>query len=152
MDSDGFTKITDRKKDLFQTSGGKYIAPSQIESQFKALCPYVGQVLVHGNQRNFVVALITLDPEAIVGWAKSQGGGVQNASYEEIAASEQARSMIDGYVTELNSKLNRWETVKKFVILDHDLSVESGEMTPSMKVKRKVVEDNHRSQLDELYA
>jgi long-chain acyl-CoA synthetase len=60
--------------------------------------------------------------------------------------------MIDGYVTELNSKLNRWETVKKFVILDHDLTVESGEMTPSLKVKRKVVEDNHRSQLDKMYA
>ncbi len=151
IDSDGFTKITDRKKDLFKTSGGKYIAPSHIESQFKALCPYVGQVVVHGNQRNFVVALVTLDPEAIAGWAKSQSG-LENPSYEEIAASDQARSMIDGYITELNGKLNRWETVKKFVILDHDLSIESGEMTPSMKVKRKIVEDNHRKQLDELYA
>ena len=151
IDSEGFTKITDRKKDLFKTSGGKYIAPSQIESQFKALCPYVGQIVVHGNQRNFVAALVTLDPEAITGWAKSQGG-LENASYDEIAASEQARTMIDGYITELNAKLNRWETVKKFVILDHDLSVESGEMTPSLKVKRKVVEDNHRTQLDELYA
>nr|MBA3368001.1 long-chain fatty acid--CoA ligase [Geodermatophilaceae bacterium] len=138
MDSDGFTKITDRKKDLFKTSGGKYIAPSQIESQFKALCPYVGQVVVHGNQRNYVVALVTLDPESIAGWASSQSG-LGNSSYEEIVASEQARSMVAGYVTELNAKLNRWETVKKFVILDHDLSVESGEMTPSMKVKRKVV-------------
>ncbi len=151
MDSDGFTKITDRKKDLFKTSGGKYIAPSQIESQFKAMCPYVGQVVVHGNQRNFVVALVTLDPEAISGWASSQSG-LGSASYDEIVASDQARSMVDGYVTELNAKLNRWETVKKFVILDHDLSVESGEMTPSLKVKRKVVEDNHRAQLDELYA
>ncbi len=151
MDSDGFTKITDRKKDLFKTSGGKYIAPSQIESQFKAMCPYVGQVVVHGNQRNFVVALVTLDPEAISGWASSQSG-LGSASYDEIVASDQARGMVDGYVTELNAKLNRWETVKKFVILDHDLSVESGEMTPSLKVKRKVVEDNHRAQLDELYA
>ncbi|MDQ4039213.1 MAG: long-chain fatty acid--CoA ligase [Actinomycetota bacterium] len=151
IDSEGFTKITDRKKDLFKTSGGKYIAPSQIESQFKALCPYVGQVLVHGEQRNFVAALVTLDPEAIAGWAKSQRG-LENASYEEIAASEQARAMVDGYISQLNAKLNRWETVKKFVILDHDLSVESGEMTPSLKVKRKVVEDNHRAQLDELYA
>jgi len=151
MDSDGFTKITDRKKDLFKTSGGKYVAPSQIESQFKAMCPYVGQVVVHGNQRNFVVALVTLDPEAISGWASSQSG-LGSASYDEIVASDQARSMVDGYVTELNAKLNRWETVKKFVILDHDLSVESGEMTPSLKVKRKVVEDNHRAQLDELYA
>ncbi|MBA3279863.1 MAG: long-chain fatty acid--CoA ligase [Geodermatophilaceae bacterium] len=151
MDSDGFTKITDRKKDLFKTSGGKYVAPSQIESQFKAMCPYVGQVVVHGNQRNFVVALVTLDPEAISGWASSQSG-LGSASYDEIVASDQARSMVDGYVTELNAKLNRWETVKKFLILDHDLSVESGEMTPSLKVKRKVVEDNHRAQLDELYA
>jgi len=151
IDSDGFTKITDRKKDLFKTSGGKYIAPSQIESQFKALCPYVGQIVIHGNQRNFVAALVTLDPEAIAGWAKSQSG-LESASYEEIVASDQARKMLDGYVEQLNAKLNRWETVKKFVILDHDLSVESGEMTPSLKVKRKVVEDNHRTQLDELYA
>ena len=151
IDSDGFTKITDRKKDLFKTSGGKYIAPSQIESQFKALCPYVGQIVIHGNQRNFVAALVTLDPEAIAGWAKSQSG-LESASYEEIVASDQARKMLDGYVEQLNAKLNRWETVKKFVILDHDLSVESGEMTPSLKVKRKVVEDNHRAQLDELYA
>ena len=151
IDADGFTKITDRKKDLFKTSGGKYIAPSQIESQFKALCPYVGQIVIHGNQRNFVAALVTLDPEAIAGWAKSQSG-LESASYEEIVASDQARKMLDGYVEQLNGKLNRWETVKKFVILDHDLSVESGEMTPSLKVKRKVVEDNHRAQLDELYA
>ncbi|MBA3368157.1 MAG: long-chain fatty acid--CoA ligase, partial [Geodermatophilaceae bacterium] len=108
-------------------------------------------VVVHGNQRNYVVALVTLDPESIAGWASSQSG-LGHAAYEQIVTSKEARSMIDGYVTELNAKLNRWETVKKFVILDHDLSVESGEMTPSMKVKRKVVEDNHRAQLDELYA
>ncbi len=151
IDADGFTKITDRKKDLFKTSGGKYIAPSQIESQFKALCPYVGQIVVHGNQRNFVSALITLDPEAIAGWAKSQSG-LESAAYAEIVKSDQARTMVQGYIDTLNSELNRWETLKKFVILDHDLSVESGEMTPSLKVKRKVVEDNHREQLDELYA
>ncbi|MBA3339837.1 MAG: long-chain fatty acid--CoA ligase, partial [Geodermatophilaceae bacterium] len=151
IDSDGFTKITDRKKDLFKTSGGKYVAPSQIESQFKALCPYVGQIVVHGNQRNFVSALVTLDPEAIVGWAKSQSA-LASASYEEIAASDQAREMIQGYLDGLNAKLNRWETIKKFVILDHDLTVESGELTPSLKVKRKVVEDNNRAQLDGLYS
>ncbi len=152
VDSDGFIKITDRKKDLFKTSGGKYVAPSQIESQFKALCPYVGQILIHGNQRNFVSALVTLDPEAIMGWARSQSGLGSDSSYEEIAGSEQARAMLEGYVTELNSKLNRWETVKKFVILDHDLTVESGEMTPSLKVKRKVVEENNRSRLDQMYS
>ena len=73
IDADGFLRITDRKKDLFKTSGGKYIAPSAIESQFKAVCPYASQFLVHGNERNFCVALITLDPDAMEGWAAENG-------------------------------------------------------------------------------
>jgi long-chain acyl-CoA synthetase len=150
IDADGFVRITDRKKDLFKTSGGKYVAPSMIEGQFKAICPYAGQVLVHGAERNFCTAIVALDPEAITKWAERNGLG--DKSYAEVVSSDQAHQMVQHHVDQLNERLNRWETIKRFVVLDHDLSVESGELTPSLKVKRKVVEDNHRDELDALYA
>jgi long-chain acyl-CoA synthetase len=149
LDADGFLKITDRKKDLFKTSGGKYIAPSSIESQFKAICPYASQFLVHGNDRNYCIALITLDPDAMTEWATHNG--MEGKSYSEIVSSQKVQDMVGGYVEELNARLNRWETIKKWILLDHDLSVESGELTPSMKVKRKVVEDNYRDRIEALY-
>ncbi len=150
IDADGHLKITDRKKDLFKTSGGKYVAPSSIESQFKAICPFTSNIVIHGNERNFVSALITLDPDLIGGWAAENGMG--DKSYTEIVNSDEVKRMVAGYVEELNSRLNRWETIKKYVILDHDLTVESGELTPSLKVKRKVVETNNKDLLDSLYA
>lgn len=150
VDSDGFLRITDRKKDLFKTSGGKYIAPSAIESQFKAICPYASQFLVHGNERNFCVALITLDPDAMAEWANHND--MAGKSYAEIVSSPKVQEMVAGYVEQLNARLNRWETIKKWILLDHDLTVESGELTPSMKVKRKVVESNYKDRIDALYA
>jgi long-chain acyl-CoA synthetase len=143
-------RITDRKKDLFKTSGGKYIAPSAIESAFKAICPYASQFLVHGNDRNYVVALITLDPDQMQEWAAHRGK--EGLGYQEIVNLPEVQEMVGGYIDELNSRLNRWETIKKWKLLDRDLSIESGELTPSMKVKRKVVEDNFRTELEELYA
>ncbi|MGZ4429239.1 MAG: AMP-dependent synthetase/ligase [Nocardioidaceae bacterium] len=150
IDADGFLRITDRKKDLFKTSGGKYIAPSAIESQFKAICPYASQFLVHGSERNFCVALITLDRDAMTSWAEENG--MAGASYAEVVGSPQVKEMVGGYVDQLNARLNRWETIKKWVVLDHDLTVESGELTPSLKVKRKVVETNHKDQIEAMYA
>src|SRR3712207_4509732 len=146
---DGLLRITDRKKDLFKTSGGKYIAPSAIESQFKAICPLASQFIVHGAERNFVVALITLDPDAVSSWAEHEGK--QGLSYEDLVKLPEMEKLVEGYVGQLNQRLNRWESIKKWIVLDHDLSVESGELTPSLKVKRKVVEDNHREQIDALY-
>ena len=150
LDADGFLTITGRIKDLFKTSGGKYIAPSAIESKFKAICPYASQFVVFGNDRNFVVALITLDPDAMTSWAEENG--MAGSSYSEIVGSDRVHEMIDGYVDELNSKLNRWETIKKWEILDHDLSIETGELTPSMKVKRNVVEDNNKDRIAAFYS
>jgi long-chain acyl-CoA synthetase len=149
IDEDGYLTITGRIKELFKTSGGKYIAPPAIESKFKAICPYASQFVVFGNERNFCVALITLDPDAMDGWA--QENGMAGASYAEIVSSTAVQEMVGGYVEELNSKLNRWETIKKWELLDHDLSVESGELTPSMKVKRNVVEDNYKEKIDAFY-
>jgi len=105
---------------------------------------------VHGSERNFCVALITLDPDAMEGWAAENG--MAGASYADIVGSQQVRDMVGGYVETLNARLNRWETIKKWILLDHDLTVESGELTPSMKVKRKVVEQNYRDDIDKLYA
>jgi long-chain acyl-CoA synthetase len=146
---DGYLRITDRKKDLFKTSGGKYVAPQVIEGRFKTICPYASQFIVHGNLRNFVSALVTLDPDAIEGWAAANGLG--GKPYDEIVTSDAAHAMVQGYVDELNAGLNRWETIKKFTILDRDLTVESGEMTPSLKLKRKHVETQYADVLDKMY-
>ena len=150
LDEEGYLTITGRIKELFKTSGGKYIAPPAIESKFKAICPYASQFVVFGNERNFCVALITLDPDAMTGWAEENG--MAGASYSDIVGSDAVQAMVGGYVDELNSRLNRWETIKKWELLDHDLSVESGELTPSMKVKRNVVEDNYKEKIDAFYA
>jgi long-chain acyl-CoA synthetase len=150
LDADGHLVITGRIKELFKTSGGKYIAPPAIESKFKAICPYASQFMVFGDERNYCVALITLDPDAMTGWAEENG--MAGASYAEIVSSDKVRQMVGGYVDELNGRLNRWETIKKWELLDHDLTVESGELTPSMKVKRNVVQDNYADVIEKLYA
>ncbi len=149
VDAQGFVKITDRKKDLFKTSGGKYIAPSQVESQFKAHCPYVSQVLVYGDGKNYATALVTLDPDAITAWAA--GAGLAGKSYSEISQAPETRELIQGHFDTLNTHLNRWETIKRFTILDRDLTVDEGELTPSLKLKRKVVADKYKENLEALY-
>lgn len=146
---DGMLVITDRKKDLFKTSGGKYVAPQVIEGKFKTICPYASQFVVHGNQRNFVSALVALDEDAMKGWAEQNG--MTGKPYAEVVRSDAARAMVQGYVDELNKDLNRWETIKKFTILERDLTIEDGEMTPSLKLRRKAVEESYRDVLDEMY-
>ena len=148
LDADGYLRITGRIKELFKTSGGKYIAPPAIEAKFKAICPYASQFMVFGNERNYVVALVTLDPDALPGWAAENG---VSGDYTEIVRSDACKAMVQGYVEELNKNLNRWETIKKWELLDHDLTVESGELTPSMKVKRNVVEDNYKDLISGFY-
>jgi long-chain acyl-CoA synthetase len=149
LDADGFLTITGRIKELFKTSGGKYIAPPAIESKFKAICPYASQFMVFGAERNYVIALVALDPDAMEGWAAEND--MAGSSYTEIVRSDKVRAMVGDYVEQLNAKLNRWETIKKWELLDHDLTIESGELTPSMKVKRSVVEDNYKDKIDALY-
>ncbi|OBF94531.1 AMP-dependent synthetase [Mycobacterium sp. 852002-51152_SCH6134967] len=150
LDEDGFLTVTGRIKELFKTSGGKYVAPPAIEGKFMALCPYAGHMLVFGESRNFCVALVTLDPDALSGWAEQNGLG--GKSYSELVKSDAVRDMVGGYVDELNSQLNRWETIKKWELLDHDLSIENGELTPSLKVKRGVVEKQNQELLDSFYS
>ncbi len=149
IDSDGFLRITDRKKDMFKTSQGKYVAPSAIEVRFKGLCPYAGELIVIGEAKPYCVALVTLDSEAITDWAAKHG--LSGKSFGEIARDETTRDLIAGYIDALNSDLNRWEQIKKFAILDRELSIEAGDLTPSMKLRRKVVVDRFTDRISELY-
>lgn len=149
LDDAGYLKITDRKKDFFKTSGGKYVAPSLIESTFKGLCPYVSQFMVYGADHNFVTALVTLDPDAIKEWAELHG---VSGDYRAIVTSKEAHDMVQVYVDNLNVNLNRWEQIKKFTILDHDLTIEDGDLTPSLKLRRKAVSEKYQEALDSLYA
>ncbi|RPE44010.1 long-chain acyl-CoA synthetase [Streptomyces sp. Ag109_O5-1] len=150
LSPDGYLRITDRKKDLIKTSGGKYIAPAEVEGQFKAVCPYVSNILVHGADRNFCTALIALDEVAILEWAKENG--LDGKSYAEVVAAAATVEMVDGYVKELNQGLQKWQTIKKFRLLPRDLDVEHGEITPSLKLKRPVVEREYKHLIDEMYA
>ncbi|KPC59056.1 AMP-dependent synthetase/ligase [Streptomyces chattanoogensis] len=149
LSADGYLRITDRKKDLIKTSGGKYIAPAEVEGQFKAVCPFVSNVLVHGANRNFCTALIALDEPTIMGWAKERGLG---ATYAEVVATDQVRELVDGYVERVNEGLQRWQQIRKFRILPRDLDIEHGEVTPSLKVKRPVVERVFKDLIEEMYA
>ncbi|MFE9415807.1 AMP-dependent synthetase/ligase [Streptomyces griseofuscus] len=150
LSPDGYLRITDRKKDLIKTSGGKYVAPAEVEGQFKAVCPYVSNILVHGADRNYCTALISLDELALADWAKENGLG--GKPYAEIVAAPQTVEMVDGYVQQLNAGLQRWQTIKKFRLLPRDLDVEHGEITPSLKLKRPVVERTYKGLIDEMYA
>ncbi|MFP5336191.1 MAG: AMP-dependent synthetase/ligase [Actinomycetes bacterium] len=147
---EGMLRITDRKKDLFKTSGGKYVAPSAIESRFKAICPYASQVVVHGDGRNFVSALITLDPDAVAVWAGEHG--MDGRAYSDVVTSPECRAMVQDYVNRLNATLGRWETIKKFEVLARELTVEEGDLTPSMKLKRRAVERKYADVLEGFYS
>jgi long-chain acyl-CoA synthetase len=149
VDENGFLRITDRKKDLIKTSGGKYIAPQAIEGKLKATCPYLSQVIVHGDKRNFVTALVTLDEEAIMKWAKDNG--MDGKGYADVVQANEVKALLEPYFAEVNKTLAKYESVKKFEVLPTDLTVDAGEMTPSLKVKRKVVEKKYSTLLDKMY-
>ncbi|HEY9290140.1 MAG TPA: long-chain fatty acid--CoA ligase [Microlunatus sp.] len=149
LDASGCLVITDRKKDLIKTSGGKFVAPQKVEGAVKAVCPYVSQVLVHGEHRKYISALVALDPDALAGWAKEHDLGSKTP--EELNALPEVRSLIDGYIERANAQLERWETIKRFEILPHELTVEDGDVTPSLKIKRRRVESNYADLLDSLY-
>jgi long-chain acyl-CoA synthetase len=145
----GNLKITDRIKDLIKTSGGKYVAPQQLEGSLKAQCPYISQVVVHGNNRNFCTALVTLDPESIPAWQAEHGLG--GTPYAELGKAPAVREMLQAAIDRMNAELPSYATIKRFAVLPKDLTVEGGELTPSLKVKRKVVEREFADMLDGFY-
>jgi long-chain acyl-CoA synthetase len=149
LDAEGFLRITDRKKDMFKTSQGKYVAPSAISAQFKGICPFASEIIVYGESKPYCVALVSLDADGLRDWAASND--MAGKPFAEIARDPKTFAAVEGYVGELNKHLNRWEQVKKFSIIDRELTVESGDLTPSLKLKRKVVVDNFHDKIDGLY-
>lgn len=145
---DGFLKITDRKKDLIKTSGGKYVAPQKLENLLR-LSPYISNALIHGDRRKYIVSLITLNPDSITQFAKVKG--LSFNGIEDLARHSQVRRLINDIVSDVNSKLSNFEMVKQFSILGRDFTVEAGELTPSLKLKRKHCDKKFEDELNRLY-
>jgi long-chain acyl-CoA synthetase len=148
IDDDGYITITDRKKDIIVTAGGKNVAPQNLENDLKT-SKYVSQALVIGDRKPYIAALITLDAEEIGKWARERGiaGGV-----EELARDERVRELIQGVLDDVNAERSRYEQVKRFTILPRDFTMDDGELTPTLKLKRRVVHSHFEGELEELYA
>ncbi len=144
----GFIKITDRKKDLIKTAGGKYVAPQKLENLLK-LNPYISNILIHGDQKKYIVALITVDPESIKLYALNNE--ISYSDYPSLLKSDSIKNLIRETVAEVNSQLASFETVKNFTVLENDFTVENGELTPSLKVKRKLCDKRYAQQINDLY-
>ena len=148
IDEDGMLKITDRKKNLIVTSGGKNIAPQPIENGF-VTSPLIDQAVMIGDQRKFCSAVIVPSEEGCVSWAESQG--LKYSSYAELIALEPLKEKIGSEIERLSSNLARYETIKKFIFAKQQFTIESGELTPSLKVKRREVEKNYKAEIDAMY-
>jgi long-chain acyl-CoA synthetase len=149
LDEEGRLSITDRKKELIKTSGGKYVAPTYLEGRIKAACPYASHVFVHGDRRNYVTALITLDMEVVKPWAEAES---LPADAEALREHPRMLEEVDKAIQQVNADQASYATVKKFAILAEDFTVETGELTASLKIKRKAVEERHGATLDSFYA
>lgn len=148
IDEMGFVKITDRKKDLIKTSGGKYVAPQKIEALFKKH-NLITNVLIHGDQKKFIVALLTMDQERVSNWALQNG--ISFGSYASLVKQEKVRELVRQVVADVNSNLANYESVKAFDILEHEFTVENGELTPSLKIKRKHCDEKFKEVIAKLY-
>lgn len=149
LDAEGFLKITGRKKEIIVTAGGKNVAPSGLEDTIKA-APLVSQVMVVGDQRPFIAALVTIDEEYFPVW-KSQHGKPDSATVSELAEDADLRAEIQAAVDEANKQVSHAESIKKFTVLANDFTEAGGEITPSLKLKRNVVNKNYASDIEALY-
>jgi long-chain acyl-CoA synthetase len=149
LDPDGFLVITDRKKDIIVTSGGKNIAPQPIENRIRT-SPFVSEVVMIGNKRNFAAALLVPDFEALTRWARERG--IPADDREALVHRPEVRAHYQKLVEELTPQLAQFEKIKKIALLTQDFTLEAGEITPTLKVKRRVVEEHYRAVIDKLYA
>ena len=145
---DGSMRIIDRKKDIIVTAGGKKIAPQKLENLIKT-AHLISQVVLHGDRRNFLTALITLDPEALRAWAEEHG--LAAIDLTALSQHEAVLQAVAEVMAGFNAQLASYETVKKFKILDHDFSVENGELTASLKMKRRLIAERYRAVFDAFY-
>ena len=147
LDDEGYLKITGRKKDIIITAGGKNLTPSNLENDLKQ-SRFISQAVMYGDRKPYPVAMITLDPEEIIPWAKEHG---LPEDLGELAEQEAVRELVQKELDRANSNYAQVEQVKKFTILDHDLSIESGELTPTLKVKRNIVYDRFGDLFESMY-
>jgi len=145
VDSENYLKITDRKKDIIVTAGGKNIAPQNLENDLKT-DPLISQVMVHGDKRKFLSALITLNEENVRKWAQESGFSVG-----QLHEDPRVRARIQRALDALNAKQPSYTSIKKFAILSHDLTQDAGELTPTLKVKRKFCTQKYQAVLDAFY-
>jgi long-chain acyl-CoA synthetase len=144
-----YIQVTDRVKEIFKTSGGKYVAPLSLESKMKEI-PFIEQMLVIGENRNYVTALIVPNFPSLKEWAKTHN--VKASTNEEIVKSAEVKKMIQSEIDEKNKSFGNWETIKRFDLLPHEWTIEGGELTPTTKVKRKVVMEKYKNEIESLYS
>lgn len=149
VDADGFLKITDRKKEIIVNAYGKNVAPAPIENQLKA-SRFVNQVVVIGDRRKFLTALIVPDFDALAVWAEDRG--IEATEPEALVEDERARELVGGEVREVNEKLAHYEEIVAWHLLPEEFTIEGGELTPTQKVKRRVVDEKYRAEIDAMYA
>lgn len=145
----GHVMITDRKKDMIKTSGGKFVAPQRVEGRLKLETPLIAQVLLHGEGRRFCTALISLSEEELLAWARAEG--IPDAIYADLVRDTRVVELIRRDVEHVNAKLARHEAIRRWAILPAELKVETGELAPSLKIRRRVVEQRYRDVLEGLY-
>ncbi len=149
FDHDGYLYITDRKKDLLITAGGKNVGPQNIENLMKTI-PYVSQACVVGDRRKYLAALITLDPTEVEPWAKQHD--IAYSTVADLAGNQKVHDLIQAQIAEKNRDLAQYEQIKKFRILPGDFTIDTGELTPTLKMKRRVVNDKFKAEIEALYA
>jgi long-chain acyl-CoA synthetase len=149
LDDDGYLFITDRKKDLMKTSGGKYVAPAKVEGAIMANVPYVSQAVAVGDGRKYIGALLVLDPAALMRWGKNHGHA--DDTYAQLSQLPEIRRSIDRFMARANRRLEHWETVKRYAILDHELTVDAGGVTANMKIRRAFVIQQYQDLVDSLF-
>ncbi|HZL72426.1 MAG TPA: long-chain fatty acid--CoA ligase, partial [Planctomycetota bacterium] len=143
LDAEGYLKITDRKKDLLKTSGGKYVAPAPIEGRIRTH-PYVANVVVLGDRRKYASALIVPDFAVL----EREHPGLDRAA---LTTHPPVLAALQGHIDAINATLSSWETIKRFALLEEDFTIQGGELTPTLKVKRKAVEEKRKETIEKLY-